>query len=143
MAIFGWKPHLVDVYVQDPGLHYVSVLVDSGTTRRHYCDVFMWGEEDDFAERRVTGSITITEKLPNTYYGFSEFVSSELTLDNTDNPFPFMYVLNNRQQTLQPSYRQQHTGKYPLELKFDNGMGQTVRKVLSKGDFKVAVGLVF
>ncbi len=64
--------------------------------------------------------------------------SAEITLDN-DNPFPFAYVLNNQRQTLQPGYRQQHTGVYPLELKFDNGKGSTTRKILAKGDFKVAV----
>ena len=64
----------------------------------------------------------------------------KITLDNNDNPFPFGYVLNNQRQTLQPGYRQQHTGKYPLELKFDNGKGQTIRKMLTKGSFKVAVG---
>ncbi len=51
-----------------------------------------------------------------------------------------MYVLNNQQQTLQPGLRQQLTGKYPLELKFDDGKGQTIRKMLTKGDFKIAVG---
>lgn len=66
--------------------------------------------------------------------------TAEITLDNGDNPFPFRYVLNNQQQTLQPGYRQKHTGAYPLELKFDNGQGQTTRKMLIEGDFKVAVG---
>ena len=66
--------------------------------------------------------------------------TAKITLDNTDNPFQFNYVLNNRRQTLQPGYRQQHTGRYPLELRFADGKGQTVRKMLTKGDFKVAVG---
>ena len=66
--------------------------------------------------------------------------SAQITLDNGDNSFPFMYVLNNQQQTLQPGYRQKHTGAYPLELKFDDGRGHTVRKMLIEGDFKVAVG---
>ena len=66
--------------------------------------------------------------------------TAEITLDNSDNPFSFMYVLGNQRQTLQPGYRQKHTGVYPLELKFDNGKGQTTRKTLSEGDFKVAVG---
>lgn len=66
--------------------------------------------------------------------------TAEITLDNSDNPFSFMYVLGNQRQTLQPGYRQKHAGVYPLELKFDNGKGQTIRKTLSEGDFKVAVG---
>lgn len=66
--------------------------------------------------------------------------TAEITLDNSDNPFAFRYVLNNQQQTLQPGYRQKHKGAYPLELKFDNGQGQTTRKMLIEGDFKVAVG---
>ena len=66
--------------------------------------------------------------------------SAEITLDNGDNPFVFRYVLNNQQQSLQPGYRQKHSSAYPLELKFDNGQGQTTRKMLIEGDFKVAVG---
>jgi hypothetical protein len=66
--------------------------------------------------------------------------TAKITLDNSDNSFPFGYVLNNRQQTLQPGLRRQLTGKYPLELKFDDGKGQTIRKMLTKGDFKVALG---
>ena len=66
--------------------------------------------------------------------------TAKITLDNSENPFPFTYVLNNQRQALQPGYRQQHTGKYPLELKFDNGKGQIIRKMLPEGDFRVAVG---
>jgi len=66
--------------------------------------------------------------------------TAKITLDNADNPFSFNYVLNNQSHTLKGGYRQELTGKYPLELKFDNGKGQVVRRVLVKGDFKIALG---
>lgn len=65
--------------------------------------------------------------------------TAKITIDNTGNPFSFRYVLNNQQQALKPGYKQQHSSKYPLELKFDNGKGQITKKILGDGDFKVAV----
>ncbi len=65
--------------------------------------------------------------------------TAKITLDNTGNPFSFNYLLNNRRRTLEPGYRQEHSGKYPLQLKFSNGKGQTIKKILGQGDFKVAV----
>ena len=66
--------------------------------------------------------------------------TSKVTLDNTDNPFQFKYVLNNQQQTLPAGYQREHTGKYPLELRFDSGRGEIKRKMMDKGVYKIAVG---
>ena len=65
--------------------------------------------------------------------------TAKITIDNSANPFTFNYVLNNQRQSLKPGFKQTHSSKYPLSLKFDNGQGQTVKKVLAEGDFQVAV----
>ena len=65
--------------------------------------------------------------------------TAEITLENSDNPFSFNYVLNNQPYMLKPGYKQKHADKYPMELKFSNGKGQTVRKLMTKGEFNVAV----
>ncbi len=65
--------------------------------------------------------------------------TAKVTLDNTDNPFEFKYVLDNQRQSLPSGYQKEHTGKYPLVLRFDNGKGQTKQKVLEKGAFQIAL----
>jgi hypothetical protein len=66
--------------------------------------------------------------------------TAKVTLNNGDNPFEFKYVLNNQPQTLAAGSQREHTGKYPLVLRFDNGKGATKQKVLKKGTFKIALG---
>jgi len=64
---------------------------------------------------------------------------AKVTINNGDNSFPFRYVLDNQRQTLQGGYQQEHTGAYPLELRFDNGRGQVKQKIVEKGVYRVAV----
>lgn len=64
---------------------------------------------------------------------------AKVTISNGDNSFPFRYVLDNQRQTLQGGYQQEHTGAYPLELRFDNGRGQVKQKIVEKGVYRVAV----
>jgi len=63
----------------------------------------------------------------------------KVTINNGDNSFAFRYVLDNQRHTLEAGYEQEHTGVYPLELRFDNGRGEMERKIVEKGVFKVAV----
>lgn len=65
--------------------------------------------------------------------------TAKITIDNSGNPFSFNYVLNNQRQSLKPGFKQAHSSKYPLSLKFSNGKGETINKVLAEGDFKIAV----
>ena len=63
----------------------------------------------------------------------------EVTIDNASNEFPFHYVLNNTPQTVEAGQANQHTGRYPLVVRFDNGAGQERRKSLEKGEYALAV----
>lgn len=64
----------------------------------------------------------------------------QVTVDNRDNPFVFRYVVDNARQTLAAKQSQIHSGNYPIEVRFDDGAGQSKRKVLETGTFRVAVG---
>jgi hypothetical protein len=62
-----------------------------------------------------------------------------VTLSNADNAMDFQYVVNNQQQSLAPGSKQQHSSKYPLVFRFDNGRGQVEQKRLIQGEYRVAV----
>ena len=65
--------------------------------------------------------------------------SFRATLDNTQNPFPFHYVVNNAGQTLPGGQRQELSTDYPLMVRFDNGRQQTRQKRLESGTYKVGM----
>lgn len=63
----------------------------------------------------------------------------EVTIDNRSNDFPFHYVLNNTPQTVDAGQANQHSNRYPLIVRFDNGAGQERRKSLNQGEYALAV----
>ena len=63
----------------------------------------------------------------------------KITVDNTDNPFEFRYLLNGRHWTVAAGQSLAHEEKYPPILKFDGGSGTTRRKALRGGVYRVAV----
>ncbi len=64
---------------------------------------------------------------------------SKVTIDNSDNEFAFNYVLNNTQQTVAAGQAKEHSNKYPMVIRFDDGTGQERRKLLVKEKYKLAV----
>ena len=64
---------------------------------------------------------------------------SKVTIDNTDNEFPFNYVINNTQQTVAAGEANEHSHKYPMVIRFDDGTGQERRKALDKEKYTLAV----
>ena len=63
----------------------------------------------------------------------------KVTIDNTDNKFPFNYVLNNTQQTVAAGEANEHTNKYPMVIRFDDGTGTERRKSLDEEVYTLAV----
>ncbi len=64
---------------------------------------------------------------------------SKVTIDNRDNEFAFNYVLNNTQQTVAAGDANEHSHKYPMVIRFDDGTGQERRKLLDKEKYTLAV----
>jgi hypothetical protein len=65
--------------------------------------------------------------------------SYQATIDNTDSPTPFNFVLNNQQQTVPEGRSQTFTERAPPVLAFEDGTGQTKRRLLEGGDYQVAL----
>ena len=65
--------------------------------------------------------------------------SSKVTIDNSDNPFTFSYVVNNKRESLAPGKSRVHTSDYPLLVRFDDGQGTEKRKKISSDFVRVAV----
>ena len=63
----------------------------------------------------------------------------KVTIDNTDNKFPFNYVLDNTQQTVAAGQANEHTNKYPMVIRFDDGTGTERRKSLDEEVYTLAV----
>ena len=64
---------------------------------------------------------------------------SKVTIDNSNNKFPFHYVLNNAQQTVAAGQANEHSSPFPLVIQFDNGAGQEHRKKLDQEKYSIAV----
>ena len=62
-----------------------------------------------------------------------------VTIDNSGNPVDFHYVLDNVQQTVLAGGQNQHTGVYPLIVRFDNGAGAEKKKRLEGGEYRIAL----
>jgi hypothetical protein len=68
-------------------------------------------------------------------------VTFGVTIDNAENPFEFLYLVNNFEQGLGPGEAKKHTHIYPMIVRFDNGRGETKTKKVEEGRYKVAVTL--
>jgi hypothetical protein len=64
---------------------------------------------------------------------------SKVTIDNTDNEFAFNYVLNNKQETVAAGEANEHSNKYPMVIRFDDGTGEERRKMLDQEKYTLAV----
>lgn len=64
---------------------------------------------------------------------------SKVTIDNRDNQFPFNYVLNNTQQTVAAGQANEHSSKFPMVIRFDDGTGRECRKMLDQEVYTLAV----
>jgi hypothetical protein len=83
-----------------------------------------------------------TYKFMLTDKGWDLFkVTFGVTIDNAENPFEFLYLVNNFEQGLAPGEAKKHTHVYPMIVRFDNGRGETKAKKLEDGRYKVAVTL--
>ncbi|NQT16467.1 MAG: hypothetical protein HQ582_27155, partial [Planctomycetes bacterium] len=81
-----------------------------------------------------------TYKFSMTEKGWALFkYAFDVNIDNGQNPFEFLYVLNNRHQALPPGSANKHSDLYPLLVRFDNGKGQTKAKRVETGTYEVAV----
>jgi hypothetical protein len=81
-----------------------------------------------------------TYKFALTDEGWNLFKHTfEATIDNTENPFDFLYVLDNKHQTVPAGQSQQHTSAYPLVVRFDDAQGKSKTKRVESGLYKVAV----
>ncbi len=87
--------------------------------------------------------------IANGTYGFTptekgweliEQPEHEVTIDNTNNKFPFQYVLDDAQKTVTAGQSNQHKSRYPFVVRFDDGSGQVRQKVLKESEYAVAVG---
>ena len=63
----------------------------------------------------------------------------QATLDNSGNRFTFRYVLNNQRQSLAENQSRSLASKYPMQIRFDNGAGQKLQKMLENGSYRVAL----
>lgn len=61
------------------------------------------------------------------------------TLDNAGNKFAFNYVIDGKQQTINPGETHDLTGPFPPVLRFDNGKGEEQSRKLDSGSYKVAL----
>ena len=81
-----------------------------------------------------------TYKFTLTDEGWNLFKHTfDVTIDNSDNPFDFLYVLDNKHQTVPGGQALQHSSDYPLVVRFDDAQGKTKTKRVESGLYKVAV----
>lgn len=91
--------HSVSVFIED-AKHSVSVTIqDTNVDKRHTVSVFK-SDTQESADRRVVGKISLSEKLPNLFYGFSEPSRGTVKLDNTDGFLNFLLNEDVRRQPI-------------------------------------------
>ena len=87
--------HTVSVVAADPNGHRISTNVQArDTDRGHSISVLKFGPE--VTDRRVTGIITATQRLPDLFFGFSELSSGEVRIANFDGLLNFLEREENR-----------------------------------------------
>jgi len=92
-----------------------------------------------FGEARYTLSEG-TYKFSMTEEGWALFkYTFDVKIDNGENPFDFLYVVNNEHQGLPAGAVNRHSDLYPLLVRFDNGKGLTKAKRIETGTYEVAV----
>lgn len=64
---------------------------------------------------------------------------TRITLDNRANPFPFQFVVRNEIREIAARETLQLTDDALCEIRFDDGQGREVRKLLESGTYSVAV----
>ncbi len=93
----------------------------------------------EFGEARY-GISKGTYKFTLTDEGWNLFKHTfDVTIDNSENPFEFLYVLDNKNQKVAAGKVQQHKSEYPPVVRFDDGQGATRAKRVESGLYKVAV----
>lgn len=61
-------------------------------------------------------------------------------IDNSENPNPFYYTINNKPYTVSANDRKTHASTYPMVVRFDRGNGdETKQACLEGGDYRVAL----
>jgi len=81
-----------------------------------------------------------TYKFTLTDEGWNLFKHTfDLTIDNSENPFDFLYVLDNKHQTVPAGQAQKHSSDYPPVVRFDDGQGKSKTKRVESGLYRVAV----
>ncbi|MCC9607151.1 hypothetical protein LOC68_14275 [Blastopirellula sp. JC732] len=95
---------------------------------------------DTYGEAKYTLTDGTYEFTPSDS-GWALFTKKyDVTIDNSENPNEFNYVVNNVPAVIEPYGTKTHNSKYPLEVRFDRGDGKgEERKVLDGGTFMVAV----
>jgi hypothetical protein len=61
-------------------------------------------------------------------YKVSQF---EVTIDNSNNPDPFHYIVQGKHATVEPYAKATHKSAYPQTVRFDRGNGRQLKQVLS------------
>jgi hypothetical protein len=89
--------HTLSVYILDGG-HTTSAALEALVEKRHEVSVVVYGPE--VSERRLTGSISVTERLPDVFYGFSEESSGAVQIENFDGALNFLLDEDNRGQPI-------------------------------------------
>jgi len=81
-----------------------------------------------------------TYKFTLTDEGWNLFKHTfDVTIDNSENPFDFLFVLDNKNRTLPAGQTLQHSSDYPPVVRFDDAQGKTKTKRVESGLYKVAV----
>ncbi len=93
------------------------------------------GGEAQYQLHEGTYNFTPTEKGWDLY----AVTACTCTLDNSRSATEFHYVLNNTAYTLAAHEKREHSEKYPLVIRFDNGSGKVRQKKLDAGVSCVAV----
>ncbi len=62
-----------------------------------------------------------------------------ITLNNPGNSSDFHYVINNTSYTLAAEDQKEHTSKYPMVLRFDDGKGHVKQRRIISGTYSVAI----
>jgi hypothetical protein len=104
-----------------------------------------WVIEFDKGDSQGTAKYTLkpgTYAFEATDKGWELYRQSySATIDNTSSPIAFNYVLNNEAQVLAAGEKKEHTGDYPLIVRFEDGAGDFKQKKLAKGTFQVGIDI--
>ncbi len=102
-----------------------------------------WSVTFDRGNSQETARHTLREgtyKFVSTENGWTLYKHvSRVTVDNSQNPFDFHYVVNNQRHSVAAGASKDHTDKYPLIVRFDSGDGSIRQKKIYKGTHVIAM----